>query len=343
MMNPQSLPRRRFPLWVIGLASIIPGLGFALHGLFWQALVAAGVVIGLLVIFVVRLTWFSWYLFGLCWLVQMVWAATPEFPASPTAPLSTLPLKIPSPKWTLHMPKFVPRGQDFKKVAAKIQAQWPSFKQEAAIVIGWNPTHSEYQYVALTDKELIVIPCRPNGSLEASHKVDHQLIQWVWLEIGKRNSVLSLETQDQKHLIWHFPNKFLDQGLAIASAFPSNTFHATSFPIQTESEWMQFRSRTGLVVLVDLIIFGPLAWLLFTYGPAHLLGVSKDTALSWIGAVATLILGWPYWLELVRTADQDKPSHHQISNGVMGTAMMVAMWGLSLYLFGRPFIDKTVR
>lgn len=292
----------RAPL-VIGIASIIPGLGFGLRQQWRRALGVAGLIAALGLLFGIWPSWPTWSALCLAWLAQMAAAAIPPWLAErrltgfPSPHPNDALLSRPAP-----FPEGVSPGTDpAQTVRAHLQVHLAATDRLAAAVVGLQPEATVHDYLGLTTADLILVRSTPHEGLKLAERYSREDVKWVSLIIGPRSLLLEIDLAGQATRRWRVPRQLLAACHAFTEAFPSGTEHAPAFPLLPRLTNWRFRTRT-------LKFFAPALGLVFLTAFLNQAGVfaawpgSSERFLGWwvYGATFTLC-GWPFILEALDT------------------------------------------
>jgi len=246
--------------WFIWIVSFIPGLGLMLLGKRRLGLGIAVAIGLLLTIFWLVPTLTTWYIFGIAFIAQMAYAVglstSPVTGNKGVAPNSKLAHKLPD--------RFSDKKQIVGEVSKSLSTILVSDEHLLGAVIGQKQDSSQYLFIGVTQEYLILSECNDAGNPSNPKRIPKDDVQWISLQIGVRNLVLTIEKEDESKMVLYVPGKLQEQAKLILKEFPG-TWENDNF-VEGILTLQKDGNRSGAIIVYGISIALYVAGLFVTDG-----------------------------------------------------------------------------
>ncbi len=310
--------------WLIGIVSIIPGLGIFLLG---KRRVGLGVFFTIGLPFALFVFWpnlITWFIFGIAYVAQMAYAvglATIRATKTKITPNSNLANSLPN--------KF----KDKKSIESEVQKSLSTIlgndERVIATIVGLEKGTTQFVFIGVTQEHLIISQCSNAGNPSNPKRILKDDVSWVNLEIGERNLRLTIEYGNEKKVDLHVLGKFREQAKLILDEFPG-TWSKDNF-MDGLSAYKKESNRLGANIVYAACIVFVFAMLFLTDGLEQ---TYKQLALYLSISFALFMMGWPQFINFVRRLKRE-PGITSV-NVIASLSMLsvLFLWSLSLFIAG---------
>lgn len=305
--------------WIIGIASLIPGLGLISLGRNKQGVSILFIAGFFFVFFFLLPTMVTWFVFGGIFMAQLAYAvalATKVSGNNRTSPNANLSQKIPS--------RFSNKRQMAEQVKLVLSSVLESNELLRTAVIGLNMETMRHTFIGVTDEHLIVAECNRGGSPYNLNRIQKEEVHWVNLQIGERNSLFKIEYQKKPEISLHVPGTLRSEVKYFMEEFPGQwadiDFNEALRSVTTD----EYR-REALIVYGGCIFLGSVSLFLLD---------GLNWANSLVLALCFFVAGWPQFISFVRRLKKETGITLANMLSSFSTITTLILWFLSLSVSG---------